>query len=77
MHSQTLEIILQYSVFEFNDTKYQQKVGNSMGTSPSYANNFMAKRIDTKVLKIAEKHHVSHIVLLNVLCHPVAHQHLT
>ena len=53
-----LEIILQYSVFEFNDTKYRQKVGTSMGTklAPSYANIFLARKIDAQFWKIAEKY---------------------
>ena len=53
-----LEIILQYSVFEFNEKKYQQKVGTSMGTkpAPSYANIFLANKIDRQFWKIAEKY---------------------
>ena len=53
-----LEIILQYSLFEFNEKKYQQKVGTSMGTkpAPSYANIFLANKIDRQFWKIAEKY---------------------
>ena len=46
-----LEIILEYSVFEINQKKYQQRFGTSMGIkpAPSYANNFMSRRIDHKI----------------------------
>ena len=56
--SRLLEIILQYSVFEFNEKKYQQKVGTSMGTkpAPSYANIVLANKIDQQFWKIAEKY---------------------
>ena len=49
-----LKIILEYSVFEFAEQKYQQKVGTSMGTKPAppYANIHMAKIIDQKVWKM-------------------------
>ena len=50
-----LKIILEYSVFEFAEQKYQQKVGTSMGNKPAppYVNIHMAKIIDQKVWKIA------------------------
>jgi hypothetical protein len=53
-----LEIILQNSIFEFNKELYQQKVGTSMGTKPAppYANIFMDKIIDKRILNIAEKY---------------------
>ena len=43
-----LEIILQNSIFEFNQELYEQKVGTTMETkpAPSYANTFMDRKID-------------------------------
>ena len=51
-----LEIILEYSVFEFNQKKYQQRFGTNMGIkpAPSYANNFMSRSIDNKICEISE-----------------------
>ena len=45
-----LDIIQDYSVFEFDSQKYQQRFGTSMGSkpAPSYANNFMGRKIDAK-----------------------------
>ena len=53
-----LTIIQDYSVFEFDNKKYQQSFGTTMGSKPAphYANNFMARRIDKKILEIAEKY---------------------
>ena len=53
-----LELILQHSVFEFNEELYQQKVGTSMGTkpAPSYADIFMARKVDKRFFEIAEKY---------------------
>ena len=53
-----LQIILDYSVFEFNGKKYQQRFGTTMGTkpAPSYANRFMAQEIDEKIREIASKY---------------------
>ena len=51
-----MQVILDYSVFEFDGTKYQQQFGTSMGSKPAppYANIFMAK-IDSKIKEIARK----------------------
>ena len=53
-----MQIILDYSIFEFNDKLYQQQFGTSMGSkpAPSHANNFMARNIDVKFYEIAEKY---------------------
>ena len=53
-----LEIILENSIFEFNQELYRQEVGTSMGTKPApdYANVFMAKKVDNKFWEIAEKY---------------------
>ena len=50
-----LEIILKYNIFEFNDELYLQLIGTSMGTRPavSYANIFMARRIDNRISTLA------------------------
>ena len=41
-----LQIILDYSVFEFNEKKYKQKLGTSMGSKPAphYSDIFMARK---------------------------------
>ena len=43
---------------EFDKKYYQQKIGTAMGTkpAPSYANTFMAKRIDPHIVEIALKY---------------------
>ena len=53
-----LQIIQDYSIFEFDGQKYQQEFGTSMGSkpAPSYANSFIAENIDPKILQILEKY---------------------
>ena len=53
-----LEVILKYNLFEFNQELYIQKIGTAMGSVPavSYANIMMAKKIDPKILALAEKY---------------------
>ena len=53
-----LQIILDYSVFEFDGIQYKQEFGTSMGSKPAppYANIFMARTIDSKIKEIAEKY---------------------
>ena len=50
-----LEIILKYNIFEFNSELFLQLIGTAMGTRPavSYANIFMARRIDDKIATLA------------------------
>ena len=50
-----LEIILKYNIFEFNNELFLQIIGTAMGTRPavSYANIFMARRIDEKIIALA------------------------
>ena len=52
-----LEIILKFNIFEFNSELFLQLIGTAMGTkpAPSYANIFMARRIDNTIEKIAAK----------------------
>ena len=52
-----LEIILRFNIFEFNSEYFIQLIGTAMGAVPavSYANVFMAKKIDPKILETAEK----------------------
>ena len=59
-----LEIILQYSIFEFNDSVYQQRIGTSMGTKPApdYANVFLAKKVDKRFWEIAKKYQENGII---------------
>ena len=53
-----LQIILDYSVFEFNQKQYQQKFRTTMATKPAtpFANIFMPRHINNKVRKVAEKY---------------------
>ena len=50
-----LEIILKFNIFEFNNELFLQLIGTAMGTRPavSYANIFMARRIDEKIATLA------------------------
>ena len=52
-----LQIILMFNIFEFNSDFFIQLIGTAMGAVPavSYANIFMARRIDPKILAVAEK----------------------
>ena len=52
-----LELILKYNIFEFNSDLYLQLIGTAMGTkpAPSYANIFMARRIDNMIKELAAK----------------------
>ena len=52
-----MQLILEYSVIEFNQKKYQQQFGTSMRWKPDppYANIFMARNIDKEILKIFEQ----------------------
>ena len=50
-----LDLVLKYNIFEFNQELFIQLIGTAMGTrpAPSYANIFMAKKIDPKILEAA------------------------
>ena len=52
-----LELVLKYNIFEFNQELFLQMIGTAMGTrpAPSYANIFMARRIDPKLLEASSK----------------------
>ena len=52
-----LEIILKFNIFEFDKEFYIQLIGVAMGCVPavSFANIFMAKKIDPKILEAAMK----------------------
>ena len=49
-----LELILKYNIFVFNSDLYLQLIGTAMGTkpAPSYANIFMARRIDHMIKEL-------------------------
>ena len=53
-----LEIVLKHNIFEFNKELFIQLIGTAMGSrpAPSYANIFMAKKIDPVISEIAAKH---------------------
>ena len=52
-----LTLILENNIMEFNEEYYKQDIGAPMGSRPvpPYANNFMAKFIDPKLLEIAKQ----------------------
>ena len=52
-----MEIILKNNLFNFHDELWRQKIGCAMGTkpAPSYADNFMARRIDNQIIALAQK----------------------
>ena len=51
-----LEIVLKSNIFEFNSELFIQLIGTAMGSrpAPSYANLFMAKEIDPKIIELAK-----------------------
>ena len=53
-----MQLILQNNFFKFNNEIWKQEIGASMGSKPipSYANIFMAKKIDNKIKELALKH---------------------
>ena len=53
-----MEIILRNNLFNFHDQLYRQEIGCAMGTkpAPSYANIFMARKIDQKIIELAQKY---------------------
>ena len=53
-----LEILLHNNYFEFNGEMFKQIIGAAMGSQPipNYANIFMAKKIDRKIISIFEKY---------------------
>ena len=52
-----LEIVLKHNIFEFDEELFIQLIGTAMGTrpAPSYANIFMARKIDNKIEELAKK----------------------
>ena len=56
--SKLMELILKYNIFRFDKNLYQQKIGTAMGTkpAPSYANIYLAKRIDNEIEQIGHKY---------------------
>ena len=53
-----MEIILKNNIFSFHEALYRQEIGCAMGTkpAPSYADNFMARRIDQRIMDLAKKY---------------------
>ena len=52
-----MEVVLKWNLFEFHEATYLQKVGVAMGIhpAPNYADIFMARRVDNKILEIIER----------------------
>ena len=52
-----MEIILRNNLFSFHDGIYRQEIGCAMGTkpAPSYADIFMARKIDNLITSLAKK----------------------
>ena len=53
-----LQIILMFNIFEFNSDYWIQLIGTAMGAVPavSYANIFMARKINQRIFAVAEKY---------------------
>ena len=51
-----MRVILENNLFRFNEQLWRQEVGCAMGTkpAPSYADIFMAKKIDDKIISLAQ-----------------------
>ena len=51
-----LTTVLKGNIFEFGPQLWSQEIGTAMGTklAPSYANLFMAKEIDPKIIELAK-----------------------
>jgi hypothetical protein len=52
-----MDIILRNNLFSFHDQLYRQEIGCAMGTkpAPSYADIFMARKLDQRIINLAEK----------------------
>ena len=53
-----MEIILKNNIFNFHDELWRQEIGCAMGTkpAPSYADIFMARKIDQRIISLAHKY---------------------
>ena len=53
-----MDVILKNNIFTFHDELWKQEIGCAMGTkpAPAYADVFMARRIDDKIISLAEKY---------------------
>ena len=49
-----------FNIFEFNSEMFRQLIGTAMG-AVSYANIFIARRIDSKIMSEAEKYKINHM----------------
>ena len=52
-----MELMLEWNLFEFHEASYLQKFGVAMGihSAPDYADIFMARKLDNKIVEIVEK----------------------
>jgi hypothetical protein len=53
-----MEIILKNNLFNFHEELWRQEIGCAMGTkpAPSYADIFMARKIDNQIISLAQKY---------------------
>ena len=51
-----MELILKHNLFEFHSATWKQEIGTAMGVhpAPSYANIYLAKRIDQLIIELAK-----------------------
>ena len=51
-----MELILRNNLFSFHDSIWRQLIGAAMGSKPipAYADNFMARTIDPKIIELSE-----------------------
>jgi hypothetical protein len=64
-----MELILKHNIFEFHGVLWRQLIGTAMGTppAPSYANIYIARRMDGEIKKIGFKYGKNGLSALKIL----------
>ena len=59
--AKVMDLIQRHNIFEFHENLYKQLIGCAMGIhpAPSYANTYLARRIDVKIEDLARKYEQS------------------
>ena len=52
-----MELLLKHNLFEFHEATWRQEIGTAMGVhpAPSYANIYLAKRINLRIIQLARE----------------------
>ena len=63
-----MEIILKNNIFNFHEELYRQEIGCAMGSkpAPSYADIFMSRKIDNKIISLAHQFGENNISSLKI-----------